>query len=558
MSNTYFTGKNTARISPFRIFTDQAGYHENARKIAVMPFRADIFAVIDENGDKLYEGAVTYFGFDECSGDDIYIADFSAFTKRGSFRITAGGEQSAVFRIGNGVYRKLFYDTSKAFYYLRCGCKLEEKYAGRYTHSACHTGTVHVFGDNKELDIHGGWHDAGDYGRYVTAGVCACAQLLYAYKMFPDVFRSLDLDIPESGSGIPDILSECRYELDWLIKMQRSDGAVYHKLTTMRHAGFVMPEEDNGELFAFPISSSAAADLCAVCALASRIFTEFDKKYSEKLKEAAELSYKWLEENPEIIRFCNPIGCETGIYGEDNDTDNRYWAAAEMFALTGEDKYHEELISLYRSGFDESRNYYKSALGYSITGGLGSLTYILCDRPDKNEDVINDMKSVFIGEAYWLADKADKSGYGAAMSKEDYFWGSNMELMHHAVKFIFAEKFTNDSRFTGLAEEQLHVLLGRNPFGISYVTGCGEFSCNYPHLRPAAADGIEECIPGMVCGGPNSHLDDWRAKQLIPQGTPPMKCFIDDPDCYSLNEVTIYWNSPVVFVLAYLNSKENN
>ena len=70
-------------------------------------------------------------------------------------------------------------------------------------------------------------------------------------------------------------------------------------------------------------------------------------------------------------------------------------------------------------------------------------------------------------------------------------------------------------------------------------------------------DGIEECIPGMICGGPNKRLEDWRARQIIPPGTPPMKCFADDVDCYSLNEVAIYWNSPAVFVLAYLNQKDD-
>ncbi|MBE6863876.1 MAG: hypothetical protein E7495_04805 [Ruminococcus flavefaciens] len=104
--------------------------------------------------------------------------------------------------------------------------------------------------------------------------------------------------------------------------------------------------------------------------------------------------------------------------------------------------------------------------------------------------------------------------------------------------------------------EQSYSLSSRcNALGISYITGIGEFRCNYPHLRPAFADGIEECIPGMIAGGPNKHLSDLFARKVIPDGTPPMKCYADDTASYSLNEITIYWNSPTVFVLAYLCSE---
>ena len=108
---------------------------------------------------------------------------------------------------------------------------------------------------------------------------------------------------------------------------------------------------------------------------------------------------------------------------------------------------------------------------------------------------------------------------------------------------------------TVVFNRHLHYLLGANALGISYVTGVGEFRCNYPHLRPAFADRIEECIPGMVAGGPNRHLSDPFAKQIIPEGTAPMKCYADDTASYSLNEITIYWNSPAVFVLAYFCSR---
>ena len=557
MSNVFFDGTKEVSNGRPQIFVDQAGYFPESRKTAVLPFPADMFSIVDENGEKYFEGAVSHFGYDECSGDDVYIADFSSFKRSGSYRISAGGALSALFRIGHGVYSKLFRDTAKAFYYFRCGCALDEKYAGEYIHDICHTAEAKIYNGEGTVDVTGGWHDAGDYGRYITPGACACAQLLYAYKLFPKAFDGLDLNIPESGSGVPDILSECRYELEWMLKMQREDGAVYHKVTTMRHAPFIMPEDDKEQLIVFPISSMATADLCAVCALAAGIYRPFDKVFSDRLAKAADLSYRWLKANPDFVAFHNPKGCDTGLYGESSDVDNRYWAAAEMFVLTGDKRYSADFVKLYHEGFDRD-DYVRMALGYSVIGGLGSLAYILCDHEGRENAVANALKEQFSNEAYWLRDKSKASGYGASMEDWDYYWGSNMVLLQHAMKFILAAKFTGNSEFYGYIEEQIHVLLGRNPLGISYVTGTGEYRCENPHYRPAEADGIEESIPGLVIGGPNRERNDPAAVSLIPEGTPPMKCFTDNKDCYSLNEVTIYWNSPAVFVLAYLTGYADN
>ena len=554
MAKTFFNGN--APEPPDGIFVDQAGYRPGCRKIAALTFPADHFSVVNENGDIVYEHEVTHFGHDECSGDDVYIADLTAFDAPGTYRVRAGGRTSARFRIGEGVYKNVFFSIIKAFYYLRCGCGLEERHAGKFTHAPCHTAPAEIFGEGTFTDVSGGWHDAGDYGRYVTAGACACAQLLYAYKLFPKAFDGLDLNIPESGTGIPDILEECRYELEWLMKMQKEDGSVYHKVTTMLHAPFVMPEDDTDRMYVFPVSTSATADLCAVCALASGIYAPFDKPFAEKLKAAATRAFDYLLEHPDTIKFKNPEGCNTGEYGEYDDTDNRYWAAAEMFVLTGSKQAHAEFE---RTGGQLAGmpTYLRTSFGHWAVGGFGSLAYILDEHPDKNETRAQELMGFINGEAYWLTDKAAENGYCAAMNCDDFFWGSNMRMMHNAMLMIFAFRFTGNRKFLRYAEDQIHVLLGRNPLGISYVTGCGEYCCNDPHLRPAYADGIDECIPGMVCGGPNHDLNDWKAKELIPGDTPPMKCFADNKDCFSLNEVTIYWNAAAAVVLAFLNSDES-
>lgn len=528
------------------IFINQAGYRPESIKKAVIPFPAETFEIVGINGSVCAAGSTVYSGNDVNSGDVLYTADFSDFSEKGLFRISAGNKTSELFEIGESVYDKALDCTSKAFYYLRCGCGLLEKYAGEFRHGVCHKSRA-VLWENKDfsMEISGGWHDAGDYGRYVTAGACALAHLLYGYILFPAAFNRQKLNIPESGGVLPDILAECRYELDWLLKMQREDGAVYHKATTAHHAPFIMPEEDRAQMFVFPISSVATADFAAVCALGSRIYRQFDGDYSARLLEAAERAFKWLEENPEFLEFNNPPGCATGVYGESCDDDNRFWAAAELFAVSGDCRYKNAVREALKKEFPLTE------FGCYSVGGLGALAYVLSAGGDN--DLIMRFENSFINEANRLKELADSCGYGAAMSTNDYGWGSNMNLMKHGMIFAIADRCFGKREFRKYAQAQADVLFGVNALGISYVTGIGGHSCKYPHLRPAYADGVEECIPGMVSGGPNRYPADPEAKHIIKRDTPPMKCFADNVGCYSLNEITIYWNSPAVFLLAYLS-----
>ena len=579
------------------IYVNQAGYRICGEKRAVLTFPAEKYQIIDETGKVCREGMTKHFGFDKASGDDVTVADFSDFQEPGRYRITVPGQEaSPVFEIGDGVYRPLLKDLMRAFYYLRCGCELKSKYAGKYTHGACHLGKVlsweDVFGtgetDGKRLSTSGvsaasacgGWHDAGDYGRYITAGACALAHLLYAYQLYPEVFRGRTWNIPESGNNVPDLLNECRYELEWFLKMQREDGGVWHKLTTARHAPFVMPEQDLEQLYFLPVSSMATADHAAVCALAARLYRPFDAVFADRLAEAAKKSYGWLERNPKFLGFRNPKGCGTGEYGEWSDFSNRFWAASELYALTGEKRYHEDMEKALEHPFP------LAALGYGEVGGFGALTYLTCKR-ELDERIRERFLEAFAKEAATRIRVSEECGYGVAMAEWEYGWGSNMGVMQRGMIFAIAEYLGLEECVKKEAEEaelpkrwrrpgdpeepyvqgprdrrgwslrdhaaaQLDYLMGCNAMGISYVTGNGEHAYNHPHLRPAEADGIEACMPGMVSGGPNHHPADEPGKALIPDGTPAMKCYLDDCRCYSLNEITIYWNSPAVFVTAYL------
>ncbi|MCD8006028.1 MAG: glycoside hydrolase family 9 protein [Oscillospiraceae bacterium] len=533
------------------IHINQAGYLPESEKIAVMPFPAESFKVVDADGKTVFEGTCARFGFDENSGDTVWKADFSELRAEGEYRVVSDDATSPLFKIGRDALDKTLRGLVRAYYYFRCGCELKPENAGKFTHGACHTTLASEWFDSSvKKDVSGGWHDAGDYGRYVTPGACAAAQLMYAYILYPNALGKLNLNIPESGNNMPDFLSEVRYELDWLMKMQKADGAVYHKVSTAQHARFVMPERDLKPLYLLPVSSMATADLAAVCALGYRVYKEFDSDYAEKLLDTAKLSLKWLDENLQFIGFRNPEGCGTGGYGEGGDKDNRFWAYSEMFAATGDEKYLEKAKELLVYDFP------RTEFGVGSIGGLGALAYLTSGRSSEDDKLAEAFKSMFVNQAHRLRWLADRSGYMAAMDERDYGWGSNMGLMKYGMIFAVCDTLCSaegDAHEFGVyAKRQFDVLMGVNAVGMSYVSGNGERAIRNPHLRPAAADGIDECIPGMVSGGANRRPVEEIAHRYIPKGTPPMKSFADVQDLYSVNEVTIYWNSPAVFVAAYL------
>lgn len=539
------------------IYCDQVGYPAKADKKAVMTAGKE-FRLIRADGQQetVYCAQGRSRGLDAASGDSVVEADFSAVTEAGRYYLENElGERSHTFVIGEKVYDGLRKDLIKALYYQRCGCALKKEHAGEYAHPCCHMGEA-VLWEKPEVrkEVKGGWHDAGDYGRYISPAAVAVGHLLYAYTLFPAAFQE-SLNIPESGSGVPDVLSECRYELEWMLKMQEEEGGVYHKLTSQRHADFIMPQEDQAQFYLFPVSSMATADYAASMALASRVYREVDAEFADRLLAASKRAADWLEKHPEYIGFHNPEDCNTGEYDDDCDLDERLWAAAELLITTGERKYQEQLTLLQKEQLTFTD------FGWTDVSGFAALALLTDPKQSADAQTLAFLRKKVAEEADRLVRLGEESGYGVAMEPEDYVWGSNMVVLNRAMLLLLAaltketvqESTLDDAkaRYEKTALSQLHYLLGTNAVDYSYVTGHGEHAYSHPHNRPTECDGIEQPMPGWVSGGPFKTPCDEVGREQIKPGTPPMKCYLDHAACYSLNEITIYWNSPAVFVTAY-------
>ena len=140
------------------------------------------------------------------------------------------------------------------------------------------------------------------------------------------------------------------------------------------------------------------------------------------------------------------------------------------------------------------------------------------------------------------------SGYGNTLAAEDYIWGSNGVAANQSLLLLAAGQLKPVPQAQEAALGNLHYLLGRNCFAISWVTHVGTNPFLHPHHRPSVASGLPGPWPGLLSGGPNAKPAD-KVAQTLPK-LPPMRMWLDDPMAYSLNEVAINWNAPLVFLLA--------
>lgn len=529
------------------IAVNQIGYPSAGEKRAIFQMQGS-FEVIDiVTGKPVFQGETGPLRMDAASGTPVCAGDFSAVTAQGRYFIRQpdSGARSAAFTIAESPYDDVQRGLLKAFYFYRCGMDLTEEFAGPWAHEACHLAKGTVYGEShRKLDGSGGWHDAGDYGKYTVPAAKAVADLLLAHDCYPAAFaRSLPL--PETDGGMPDVLHECRWELDFLFKMQDPEsGGAFHKLTTKTFPALDRKaEEDLGEQFFLPVSPTATACFAAIMAMAARVYRPFDAAYADRCLKAALRAWDWLAGNPDAPQFKNPADIHTGEYGDTCDDDERYWASAELYRTTGEARFHQELKRL------AARPFSKTGLGWADVGGYGTIAYLLMEENRADADLRNTLAEAWKTRADEFARTADADGYRVSLRPQDYIWGSNMLVMNNAMHLLLAHRLFGDPVHEQAALDQVHYLLGRNVLDISYVSGFGDRAVRHLHYRPNVADGVDDPVPGFVSGGPNAGLQDPAAKPLT--GNPPAKCFIDHIDSYSTNEVTIYWNSPAVFVLSH-------
>jgi len=580
------------------VFLNQSGFYVAGPKRAVIAAAADTpleWQLVDADGNVRARGRTRVYGNDPLSGQHVHHADFGDFTESGAgFRIVAGCARSHPFRISRLPFAALKHDALRYFYHSRSGSPIEAQYAGgaAWARPAAHAPDVatcredvdrhgnHWPGCDYELDATGGWYDAGDHGKYVVNGGIAVWTLLDYWereRLFGrrEAFADGRMHIPESGNGVNDLLDEARFELEFLLAMQAppgstarvpvgvrqsgpgltfeaidASGMAHHKLADREWTPAPLPPHEAEEpRVLYPVSTAATLNLAATAAQCARIWRGIDDAFAGRCLDAARRAYAAALRNPEVWFIADFSG--SGMYGDRELSDEFFWAAAELYVTTGEPAYRRAVVE---------SPYYASPVAaepsWARVAPLGLVSLALA--PERLEtDELQAVRGKLVEAARRFRDERARAGFRVPYATASYRWGSNSNVLNRAILLGLAFDFTGEAEYRDAVVDAVDYLLGRNPLDRSYVSGYGARPFTNPHHRfwaPSAGPRFPPPPPGVLSGGPNaaSPAED-VARALVAQGCAPQACWSDDFRAYSLNEVAINWNAPLVWVAAFLD-----
>ena len=492
-----------------------------------------------------------------------YVVDISDLKKEGDYEVCVAGAK-APLRIARHALHDISVASLKLFYLIRSGVPIESQYAGPYARPLGHADTqvlVHPSAASESrpegtvISSPLGWYDAGDYNKYVVNSAFSIGLMLGVYEENKAYFDRLQTNIPESKNQTADFLDEMMFNMLWLLTMQDpDDGGVYHKLTTPNFEGFVMPKDCHQPRYVVAKSVTATLDFAAVMAQMARLMkgNADYPDFSAKAAEAAERAYLWALVHPDAFYRQGDMNKQfqpavnTGEYGDGNATDERFWAATELYKLTGKTIYKQDALRLMPSDF--------LVPSWGNVSGLGMLSWLSAGdavQADKVRQALQACCDAYVKDT-------DQSCFQAPYGNHahDFGWGHLSErCCGMGIALLFADQYVTKGKYRRYAIENIDCLLGRNALGYCYVTGFGQKSPMHPHHRPSAADGIDAPFPGMLVGGPNPGQQD-KGSNLVYPSSLPDESYVDHADSYASNEIAINWNAALVGLLCWVDATE--
>jgi hypothetical protein len=579
------------------IHVDQFGYRPNAQKVCVISDPVTGYNAAESfspgstykvkrwsDDVEVFSAAITAWDSGgnphPQSGDIVWWFDFSSLTTPGDYYVydPMNDVGSNRFTIGDEVYNNALQHAIRMFYYQRCGMAKSVAFAGDWQDATCHTHSLQDLNcrsvsdptnASTEKDLSGGWHDAGDYNKYVNFTWAPIHDLLFAYQENASVFGDAS-NIPESGNGIPDLLDELKYELDWLLKMQESNGSVLMKVAVPCFEATSPASADLTQRMYGPAQISATIVVASTFAHAAVVYGSLGNasmtSFANTLLTKAELAWTWLESNPGTSSYNNSGFCSANPeWSADEQNEARTGAAAMLFAATGN--------TAYRTYFD---NNYTSIRPYSWTFWYPFQTTIqdimlyYASLAGATASVASNIENNCItsvngnnGELLmaWLN---NEDAYRAYLKNDNYVWGSNRWKANTASIFynmvVYGLSPANVTDYQNAAESYVHYLHGVNPLNKAMLTNMGDYgaenSCDEMYHAwfgdgtdyDNAQTSLYGPPPGYVTGGVNPNFQPDAACGCVispPEGQPIQKSYNDwntswPENSWELTEPAIY------------------
>ncbi len=504
--------------------------------------------------------------------------NFSDFKQSGCFYIKAGQSESPAFKVSNDVYASAVEVPLKYMRQQRCGYNpfLKDschRYDGRIIYHPTRTG--------EKIDTRGGWHDASDYLQYVTTSANAIYQMLFAYSQYPSVFAdNFKADGSLGSNGVPDVLDEAKWGLDWLLRMNPDKDTFFNQIADDRdHIGFKLPNEDSADygwgsgkdrpvyyctgqkqgLFKNQNRTTGLAStvgkFASAYSLGADMLVTYYPEYAKLLKEKAVDAYKKGVEFPGV---CQTAPCRSPyFYEEDNWTDDMQLAAVQIYKSTGEKQYLKDAVQYGRMepvtpwmGADSARHYQ----WYPFVN-LGHYQLASQENSMVNKEFLRDLKT-------GLERVRERADNDAFLNGIPFIWCSNNLVVALITQCHLYRKLTGNTEFQEMETAMRDWLFGCNPWGKCMIVGLpsdGDYP-RYPHSAFAQLGHYP--IDGGLVDGPvyTTIFNNLRGVRL--SGTDKYADFQsdkvvyhDDYADYSTNEPTMDGTASLCYYLAYLTSE---
>jgi hypothetical protein len=573
IADMYIGSPDNERQYPM-VKVNQAGYlpqNEKYAYVSYLPSNANLsagtsFSVINAAGIVRHTGQLALVSaLDESvSGEVIYRADFTALTEPGEYFVrvnNAAVADSFSFAIRHDAYEPLLADLLRYFYFQRQGINLSPAHAGKFARNDLHPGDFAVKKLSERTnpnapvyDLSQGWYDAGDFGKYFPRAANAVSDLLMMYETFPHLFTDGQLNLPESGNGVPDILDEVKWELDMLLKLEDGiTGGFYNVMNELDGVHYII--DTCGSTGAGNTKCTlSTANAAAVFAQAYILYKDFPlhSTFADTCLAAAKRAWSYLESNPAKSWVA---GAGRGYdYSLDVLKDNIFWASAMMFRATGEKKYEDYFLANYRDPAVTAcfNAYNKTAYGEEMAF-IGFTQYLMTPTPDAQvrsffreqfKTRSNSYEQVHTEQNY------ARNAWPNAIPSWAYFWGSVTPICHIPLALYMGNLVLDDRAGMDKAIEMMHdaanYLLGINAMSFSYVSGYGENSVKniYSGIFSDKAKLTPYEIPkGYIAGGANRYNAGFMSRF-------PAKCYVDSDGEWTTNENCIPWNAAAAFLVA--------
>lgn len=597
-----------------QIIVDQFGWRLSAKKVVVFanpvtgqnagtPYTPGGQFQVRRTADNtvVYTGSVVQWNGGnkhDDSGDKAWHGDFSSVTTAGTYHIydPTNNLRSYDFDIRDDIYAAALKASTRTFYFQRSGTSIPSQYGGNWTHGPAHMQDANALLYNgsaqagTQRNVMGGWYDAGDYNKYIPFLNSTLWNLMVGYELRPSAFTD-NTNIPESGNGVPDMLDELKWELDWMLRMQATNGGVYNRVTVTNYEnGTDDPATDTQPRYYTPITTWATATFAAIMAHAARLYGPYSAQYpafATTLRTAAENAWMYLEVNPNIVPATGKDGASTAAADAGSDANDdkrrRVAAAAELFSTTGTAKYRSFFEANYNNVSATSENgFHPFSAGYldaSLCWELNRAYYVYAKANGATASIVSAIKDKFKSSMDWPIEanymqKADP--YLGFMWTGHYSWGSNLQKALWALIPILAIDLNvnpaKNALYKEIAEEYLHYFHGRNPLAWTYLSNMGPRGANagaensvdefyHSWFRDGSAkyDGAASQFgpaPGYLTGGPNVY---YSGSSAPPKGQPAMRAYRNWNTSYpepswEITEPAIYNQAGYTFLVAYFTT----